>query len=83
VRPNFYFSIKKTLNLFCKNHKISIQQNEEFLLAVNIDDLPLSKSSSSSFCPILCSVKLIQILIVLIFCEFGSKFREKHNVPRD
>lgn len=58
----FYFGIEKTLNSFCINHKISIQQNEEFLLAINIDGLPLSKSSNSSFWPILCSVKSIKIL---------------------
>lgn len=63
----FYFGIEKTLNLFCKNHKISIQENEEFSLAVNIDGLPLSKSSNSSFWPILCSIKSIKILTKEIF----------------
>lgn len=63
----FYFGIEKTLNSFCINHKISIQQNEEFLLAINIDGLPLSKSSNSSFWPILCSVKSIKILINQVF----------------
>lgn len=51
----YYFGIEKTLNLFCINNKINIQPNEKFLLAVNIDGLPLSKSSNSSFWPILCA----------------------------
>ncbi|KYM99412.1 hypothetical protein ALC62_09843, partial [Cyphomyrmex costatus] len=63
----YYFGIEKTLNLFCINHNINIQSNEEFLIAVNIDGLPLSKSSNSSFWPILCSVKSIKILIKHVF----------------
>ncbi|EFN69437.1 hypothetical protein EAG_00451, partial [Camponotus floridanus] len=63
----YYFGIEKTLNLFCINNKINIQPNEKFLLAVNIDGLPLSKSSNSSFWPILCSVKSIKILMKHVF----------------
>lgn len=63
----YYFGIEKTLNLFYKNRKIYVQPNEEFLLAVNIDGLPLTKSSNSSFWPILCSVKSIEILIKQVF----------------
>ncbi|XP_036143526.1 uncharacterized protein LOC114255061 [Monomorium pharaonis] len=63
----YYFGIEKTLNLFCINHKISIEQNEEFLLAVNIDGLPLSKSTNSTFWPILCSIKSIKILMKQVF----------------
>lgn len=73
----YYFGIKKTLNLFCTTYKINIQTNKEFLLAVNIG-LPLSKSSDSSFWPILCSVKSIKILIkilikhVFLIAYYGS-----------
>jgi len=63
----FYFGIEKTLNSFCINYKICIEQNEEFLLAVNIDGLPISKSTNSSFWPILCSVKSIKVLINHVF----------------
>lgn len=44
-----------------------MQPNKEFLLAVNIDGLSLSKSSDSSFWPILYSIKAIKILIKHIF----------------
>lgn len=72
----YYFGIEETINLFCITHKISIQTNEEFLLAVNIDGLPLSKSSNSSFWPILCCVKSIEILkkqIFLVALYHGSQ----------
>lgn len=63
----YYFGIEKTLNLFCVNHNINVQPNEEFSIAINIDGLPLSKSSNSSFWPILCSVKSIKVLIKHVF----------------
>lgn len=72
----YYFGIEKTLNLFCTNNKIDIQENEDFLLAVNIDGLPLSKSSNSSFWPILCYVKSIKALkkqVFLIALYHGSE----------
>jgi hypothetical protein len=63
----WYIYIENTLNTFCYNNKINIQENEDFQLAVNIDGLPLSKSSNSSFWPILCSVKSIKALIKEVF----------------
>lgn len=77
-----YFGIEKTINLFCKNHKISIQQNEEFLLAVNIG-LLLSKSSNSSFWPILCSVKSIKILMQEVFLVALHQGWEKPKSAND
>lgn len=66
----YYFSIEITLNLFCTNYKINIQEND-FLLAVNIDGLPISKSTNSSFWPILCLMKQI-FLIALYHVRFGK-----------
>lgn len=57
-----YFGIAETLNFLCITLNINITSSTEFSLAVNIDGLPLSKSSASSFWPILCSVKSIEAL---------------------
>jgi len=75
----YYFGIEKTLNLFCINNNINIQPNEKFLLAVNIDGLPLSKSSNSSFWPILCSVKSVKILMKHVFLIALYHGSEKPN----
>lgn len=63
----YYFGIEKTINSFCINNKINIQRNGDLLLAINIDGLPLSKSTNSSFWPILCSIKSIKILMNQVF----------------
>lgn len=55
------------MNLFCTNYKINIQENEDFLLVVNIDDLPISKSTNSSFWPILYCVKSIKAFMKQVF----------------
>lgn len=57
-----YFGIAETLNSLCIALNINVTSSTEFSLAVNIDGLPLSKSSASSFWPILCSVKSIEAL---------------------
>lgn len=78
----YYFGIENTLNTFCTNHKINVQENEDFQLAVNIDGLPLSKSSNSSFWPILCSVKSIKALtkqVFLVALYHGSEKPKSSN----
>lgn len=62
-----YFGIAETLNSLCISLNINITSDTEFFLAVNIDGLPLSKSSASSFWPILCSVKSIEALKNKVF----------------
>lgn len=63
----YYFGIEKTLNSFCTNRQINIEEHEDFLLAINIDGLPLSKSTNSSFWPILCSIKSIEVIMNEVF----------------
>jgi len=46
-----YFGIAETLNSLCISLNINVTSSTEFSLAVNIDGLPLSKSSASSFWP--------------------------------
>lgn len=55
----YYFGIKNTLNNLCNKENIIINLNQEILLAANIDGLPVSKSTNSSFWPILCTVKSV------------------------
>lgn len=51
-----YFGIAEILNSLCITLNINVTSSTEFFLAVNIDGLSLSKSSASSFWPILYSV---------------------------
>jgi len=55
----YYFGINETLNNLCNKQNIVIKLNEEIKLAANIDGLPISKSTNSSFWPILCTVKSV------------------------
>ncbi|EFN60951.1 hypothetical protein EAG_00492, partial [Camponotus floridanus] len=48
-----YFGIRNSLNSSTLKHNIIVDENTEFCLAINIDGLPLTKSTSSSFWPIL------------------------------
>lgn len=71
-----YFGIAETLNSLCITLNINVTSSTEFFLAVNIDGLPLSKSSASSFWPILCSVKSIEALknkVFLVALYHGNK----------
>ena len=71
-----YFGIAETLNSLCKSLNINVTSSTEFFLAVNIDGLPLSKSTASSFWPTLCSVKSIEALkkkVFLVALFHGSK----------
>ncbi|KYN27421.1 hypothetical protein ALC57_03193 [Trachymyrmex cornetzi] len=43
----------------CNKQNVIVKYNEEILLAANIDGLPISKNTNSSFWPILCSVKSV------------------------
>jgi len=62
-----YFRIAETLNSLCISLNINMTSSTEFSLAINIDGLSLSKSSASSFWPILCSVKSVEALKNKVF----------------
>lgn len=55
----YYFGINETLSNLCNKQNIVIKPDQEILLAANIDGLPISKSTNSSFWPILCTVKSV------------------------
>lgn len=77
-----YFGITETLNSLCITLNINVTSSIEFFLAVNIDRLPLSKSSASLFWPILCSVKSIEALKNKVFLVALYHGDEKPN-PND
>lgn len=71
-----YFGIRNSLNSLSLKHNIIVDQNTEFCLAINIDGLPLTKSTSSSFWPILGTVKSIENLknqVFIIALYYGNK----------
>lgn len=76
----YYFGINETLNNLCDKQNVIIKPNEEILLAVNIDSLPLSKSTSSSFWPILCTVKSVDKIknkVFMVVLYYGDKAQAK------
>lgn len=77
-----YFGIAETLNSLCITLNINVTSSTEFFLAVNIDGLPLSKSSASSFWPILCFVKSIEALKNKVFLVALYHGNQKPN-PND
>lgn len=71
-----YFGIRNSLNFLSLKHNIIVDQNTEFFLAINIDGLPLTKSTSSFFWPILGTVKSIKNLknqVFIIVLYYGSE----------
>lgn len=77
-----YFRIAETLNSLCITLNINVTSSTEFFLVINIDGLPLSKSSASPFWPILCSVKLIETLKNKVFLVALYHRNQKPN-PND
>lgn len=72
----YYFGISQNLNNLCIKYNVNVNSSSNFFLAVNMDGLPLSKSSNSSFWPILGSVKSIPVLknkVFLIGLFYGCK----------
>ncbi|KYN05020.1 hypothetical protein ALC62_04089 [Cyphomyrmex costatus] len=63
----YYFGIESTLNKLVIKHRINIHTNQDVDLAVNIDGLPISKSTNSVFWPILCSIKSMPLLKGKVF----------------
>ncbi|KAJ8968785.1 hypothetical protein NQ314_002092 [Rhamnusium bicolor] len=79
----YYFGIEKTINMLCKKYNVTVLDNDEVKLAVNIDGLPLSKSSSSAFWPVLCLIKSIKKLedkVFVVALYHGSEKSKHPNI---
>lgn len=61
----YYFGIAETLNALCIGKKVA---SDKISIAVNIDGVPLYKSTGDSFWPILCLVKSVKALENIVFC---------------
>lgn len=66
----YHFGIENSISNILKNIDTS-SFTDVINVAINIDGLPLSKSSSSQVYPILCSVNNIEIILPLNICCVG------------
>lgn len=69
----FYFGIEKCINHLLDKFNIIMENNINIELAVNIDGLPLTKSTGAAFWPILGIVKSLpclksEVFVIAIFC---------------
>lgn len=72
-----YFGIEKSINQLFDKFKISIHNNMNIELAMNIDGLPLTKTTGEAFSPILGLVKSLsffksEVFVLLFFVAFRN-----------
>uniref|UniRef100_A0A1Y1KSZ7 DUF4218 domain-containing protein n=1 Tax=Photinus pyralis TaxID=7054 RepID=A0A1Y1KSZ7_PHOPY len=69
VEPGYYYhvGILANVSILFKQYDIILNEGFEIRIAINVDGLPLSKSSSSSFWPILGKIDNIPILKNIVF----------------
>jgi len=79
----YYLGIANSLSTLLIKHRIKIHANQDIDLAVNIDGLPISKSTNSAFWPILCSVKSVPALkgkVFLVALFHGCEKPDPHEL---
>jgi len=79
----YYLGIANSLSTLLIKHRIKIHANQDIDLAVNIDGLPISKSTNSTFWPILCSVKSVPALkgkVFLVALFHGCEKPDPHEL---
>lgn len=64
----FYFGIESCLQNILKNHSEYIKENYSVKLSVNIDGIPLHKSSNEQFWPILIKFDCFRPALVALYC---------------
>lgn len=75
----FYFGITETLQNLIDRYSVKLKTTDVIHLSVNIDGVPLFKSTNESFWPILCLVKTIKLLKTCVFCVALFKGTGKPN----
>lgn len=75
-----YFGIEKQINHLIEAHNVKIMENDTIELAINVDGLPLTKSTDSCFWPLLGSIKSLKILqnVVFLIGLFYGNGKPKH-----
>ncbi|CAH0552538.1 unnamed protein product [Brassicogethes aeneus] len=64
----YYFGIEANIINLCDKFDVNLDESSKFFISVNIDGVPLFKSSGESFWPILCVIKSIDSLSKEVFC---------------
>ncbi|XP_030758964.1 uncharacterized protein LOC115884507 isoform X1 [Sitophilus oryzae] len=75
-----YFGIEKSINYLFRAYNVEIAEGDAIELGINVDGLPLTKSTDSSFWPVLGSIKSLKILknIVFLIALYYGKAKPKH-----
>nr|CAI5827680.1 unnamed protein product [Callosobruchus analis] len=76
-----YFGIEKTINMLYNQYNVTTADSNDIIkLAVNIDGLPLSNSSNSTFWSVLCAITSIKELkgIIFLVALFHGSVKPKH-----
>lgn len=82
----YYFGIQESVTDLFNKITIKLSLSDEISLAVNIDGVPLFKSTNESFWPILCTIKSVKLLEKLVFCVGlykGSGKPEANDLLKD
>ncbi|EZA48013.1 hypothetical protein X777_14474 [Ooceraea biroi] len=77
-----YFGIAQSINILINQCGVSLLNCTSFELAVNIDGLPISKSSSNCLWPILVQIKSIEVLkkyVLMVALYHGNGKPENPN----
>lgn len=71
----YYFGIAQSINILINQCNVVLPNCTSFELAVNIDGLPISKSSSTCLWPILVQIKSIEVLkkyVLMVALYYGN-----------
>lgn len=63
-----YFGIQRTINIIYNQLSVQSVEHQKCNMMVNIDGVPLFKSTNESFWPILCEIIGIEVLKSKVFC---------------